>query len=203
MMAKVTQAHVDARRADILEAAMELFATRGSEQTSMQEVAAAAGLSTGAIYRYFASKDDLLREVFEETTANIRATFADESAKATSPLDAIKRVGRRVLTFEDCGDPAMHLATTLGSKQDPEHWGLRHRAMTLDTLAQLEVLVRAGQDAGEINPALDPAATAQLLYMIVPGTAALWTELGESPDIDRLMETVGQLLTGCQEGGPA
>lgn len=48
----------------LLEAATRLFAERGFESTSVQEVVAAAGVTKGAMYHYFGSKDDLLHEVY-------------------------------------------------------------------------------------------------------------------------------------------
>ena len=64
-MARLTQAHVDARTGDILAAAVALFASRGIEKTTMADVAAEAGISTGAIYRYFPGKEALLAAGFE------------------------------------------------------------------------------------------------------------------------------------------
>jgi AcrR family transcriptional regulator len=201
MMAKVTQAHVDARRADILNAASELFSSKGWQDTSMQEVAAAAGLSTGAIYRYYPSKDDLLRAIFEDATGTMRQTFAEEGARATSPLDAILRVGKRILSSEECHDPSMFLESALAMKVDPEEWAPRRRAFALDTLIQIEELVAQGQAAGQINPGLDPKTTSQILYALVPGLAALWMEQGDQPDIDAVMDTVGAMLSAGREGG--
>ncbi|SIO89976.1 TetR/AcrR family transcriptional regulator [Nocardiopsis sp. JB363] len=48
----------------LLSAATRLFAERGFEGTSVQEVVAAAGVTKGAMYHYFGSKDDLLFEVY-------------------------------------------------------------------------------------------------------------------------------------------
>ncbi|MBQ1081429.1 MULTISPECIES: TetR/AcrR family transcriptional regulator [unclassified Nocardiopsis] len=48
----------------LLEAATRLFAEQGFESTSVQEVVAAAGVTKGAMYHYFGSKDDLLHEVY-------------------------------------------------------------------------------------------------------------------------------------------
>lgn len=45
-------------------AAQELFAERGFESTSVQDVVAAAGVTKGAMYHYFDSKDDLLAEIY-------------------------------------------------------------------------------------------------------------------------------------------
>ncbi|WP_203983400.1 TetR/AcrR family transcriptional regulator [Sphaerisporangium rufum] len=44
--------------------ATRLFAEKGFEGTSVQEIVSAAGVTKGAMYHYFASKDDLLREIY-------------------------------------------------------------------------------------------------------------------------------------------
>jgi len=48
----------------LLEAALGLFAENGYEGTSVQDVVAAAGVTKGAMYHYFSSKDDLLHEIY-------------------------------------------------------------------------------------------------------------------------------------------
>ncbi len=53
------------RREQLLEAALELFSSRGWEGTSMKELADSAGVAPGLIYHYFESKEDLLAKVVE------------------------------------------------------------------------------------------------------------------------------------------
>ena len=60
-MPRVTQAHLDARHREILSAAHRCFARRGFHETTMQEIADEAGLSAGALYRYFEGKEALIR----------------------------------------------------------------------------------------------------------------------------------------------
>lgn len=48
------------RRKEIVEAAITLFARQGFERTTTREIAAAAGISEGTIYKYFASKQEIL-----------------------------------------------------------------------------------------------------------------------------------------------
>ncbi len=48
----------------LLAAATKLFAQKGFDRTSVQEIVAAAGVTKGAMYHYFDSKDDLLSEVY-------------------------------------------------------------------------------------------------------------------------------------------
>ncbi|WP_169738835.1 TetR/AcrR family transcriptional regulator [Jiangella gansuensis] len=72
-MPRVSDAHLAARRQQILEAAWRCFSQQGFHATSMQDVFAESGLSAGAVYRYFPSKADLVR-----TTAEGIAGIADD-----------------------------------------------------------------------------------------------------------------------------
>ncbi|MCH7523142.1 MAG: helix-turn-helix transcriptional regulator [Chloroflexi bacterium] len=65
-MTKVTQAHIDARTEAILDAAMKMIVQKGVHGATIEEIATEAGLSAGAIYRYFASKEDVLRAVIAQ-----------------------------------------------------------------------------------------------------------------------------------------
>lgn len=62
-MPKVSQAHLDARRQQIIDAARARFATHGFAHTSMTDLVEASGLSVGAIYRYFNSKNDIIAAI--------------------------------------------------------------------------------------------------------------------------------------------
>ena len=55
-----------ARRQQILDGASACFAEKGFHATSMQDICDAAGMSPGALYRYFSSKDDIIIAIVEE-----------------------------------------------------------------------------------------------------------------------------------------
>lgn len=65
-MPKVGQDHLDARRQQIIEAARTRFADHGFARTSMADIVTESGLSTGAIYRYFAGKEEIVIAVCEQ-----------------------------------------------------------------------------------------------------------------------------------------
>jgi len=67
-MPKVAQAHLDARRQQIVDAARARFASHGFAGTSMADIVTESGLSNGAIYRYFPSKDDIVIAVCEQAS---------------------------------------------------------------------------------------------------------------------------------------
>src|SRR5262249_5925610 len=73
-MPKVTQEHVDARRRQILSAAVRCFAREGFHRTTMQDIFREAELSPGAVYSYFAGKDELIVAIIGEMMGFLRDT---------------------------------------------------------------------------------------------------------------------------------
>jgi AcrR family transcriptional regulator len=65
-MPKVSQEHRDARRREIITAAIRLFARQGFQATSMADIIAESGLSAGAIYGYYKSKEQLVQSAMTE-----------------------------------------------------------------------------------------------------------------------------------------
>ncbi|MFE7503790.1 TetR/AcrR family transcriptional regulator [Promicromonospora sp. NPDC057488] len=78
-MPRVSQAHLDARRQQIIDAARVLFASRGFARTSMADVADALGLSVGSIYRYFESKDDVIVAICEQSRQALPTELTPEA----------------------------------------------------------------------------------------------------------------------------
>lgn len=80
----------DAQRARVVGIAAEIFSRRGFRATSMNEIAAAAGLSKPTLYHYFRSKEEILvllyTEVLDESLADARATVT----AARTPLDGLR-----------------------------------------------------------------------------------------------------------------
>jgi AcrR family transcriptional regulator len=70
--------------------AARLFAARGFERTSVQEIVDAAGVTKGAMYHYFASKDDLLQAIYGRLLAMQTASL---ERIAAGPRPAVERLG--------------------------------------------------------------------------------------------------------------
>ncbi|MGW5571661.1 TetR/AcrR family transcriptional regulator [Nocardia thailandica] len=87
-MPRVSKEHLERRRQQILDAAQLCFARKGFHETSMQDVFAESGLSAGAVYRYFRSKDEIIAAMVVETTGGLRAAMADIVRGETLPSPA-------------------------------------------------------------------------------------------------------------------
>jgi AcrR family transcriptional regulator len=84
------QARTAATKAKILDAAQALFAEQGFEKTQLDEVAARAGYTRGAIYAHYASKEDLFLELMEE---RVHVKFAAIWKRIDEEPDLSKRPG--------------------------------------------------------------------------------------------------------------
>ncbi len=80
-----------ATRAKLVNAALELFASRGYSATSVDAIANRAGVSAGLLYHHFDSKAAVLNAIFEQSLADVQATFAaaDRASEARDRLPAL------------------------------------------------------------------------------------------------------------------
>jgi TetR/AcrR family transcriptional regulator, transcriptional repressor of aconitase len=92
-MPKVGQAHLDARRQQIIDAARARFASHGFARTSMADIVTESGLSTGAIYRYFTSKDEIVIAVCEQAGDAFPAALTTEAVQGF--LEHVRALARK------------------------------------------------------------------------------------------------------------
>jgi AcrR family transcriptional regulator len=80
-------------KAKILQAALDLFATRGYTTTTVDAIAVTAGVSTGLLYYHFDNKPALLQAIFEQSLSDVHATFAaaDREPDPADRLPALLR----------------------------------------------------------------------------------------------------------------
>jgi len=81
--------HVEATRRAVLGAARSTFGRKGYTQTSIDEIAAAARVTKGAVYHHFAGKKALFRAVYAEVEAEAQARTAGAVDPGGSPIDQI------------------------------------------------------------------------------------------------------------------
>lgn len=94
-MPKMSTAHLEARRAEILDAAETCFIRRGLHQTTMHDICEESQLSPGAVYRYFDSKDDLIDAVAERRTQQEMQFIDEAKAQTSEAAEALTVLGDR------------------------------------------------------------------------------------------------------------
>src|SRR5918992_819638 len=98
-MPKVSEEHLAARRRQILDAALVCFARQGFHATPMQAIFDEAGLSPGAVYRYFKGKEEIVRAIAEETVGRFAGALEPGAERPEEVLgrllDLVDAVDRR------------------------------------------------------------------------------------------------------------
>ena len=179
-MPKVRPEYLETRRREILDAAAACFARNGFHLSTMQDICLEAGLSPGAVYRYFPSKESIIeamceRNMVEDAETILEAVDKDSAQEAFVELTRIFLLG--VEDHEGCAiciqllAEAPRNATILESVR-------RGRTAVREALTDF---VRKGQERGEFNRALDAEAVAHVMCSLYMG---LILQLQAEPDID-------------------
>lgn len=174
----------DERRSQILDAARACILDSGLEAVSMEAIIARSGLSTGAVYRYFSGKHEIVNAAVMSGTLATAAEFARILGQDSPPplpelmgqiLKAITTAGPR----SDVDLAAVALHGWSHSRNDPE---LRDRlqAVYRTMRNQCARVCRRWQAAGELSPTADAAAVAQLMVSITLGFVAQRALIGNA-----------------------
>lgn len=182
-MPKVTQEHSEARRRQIIDAAYQCFARKGFHQTSMRDIYRQAGLSPGAVYHYFDSKDAIIQASFEFDYERSRQLF-EAAAASHDPLKALAEL-------MDFFFQGLKGAAELGAgRVNVQGWG---EALVNPTLGEplkrflayyqdsVALLIRRAQDAGQLSPELDAMALGQVVLSLYYG---LELQKSLNPDLE-------------------
>jgi AcrR family transcriptional regulator len=199
-MPKVSEEHLDARRKQIVDAAIVCFARDGFHRATMQDICREAQLSPGAIYSYFSSKDDLVEAIADERHAR-EAEFAARARDIGEGAQALRALGR--VFFSSLTNPDERRRRKLGVQVwaeallNPALHKLVMRGIDLP-LRVIPQLVREGQENGELDRSLDPDAVARVMLAMWQGFI-LQQAWDERVDVASYLETaeafVDALLT--------
>ncbi len=170
-----------ARRAQIIECAIETIATLGYGQASLAQIAQRAGISKGVIVYYFASKEELIEQIVTEIyTAAVQAVTPQITAQPTATLmlqayirSAVEYIGTQRLRMVALLEIALNFRTADGK--------LRYSGTTEEwILTALEALLRQGQEKGEFR-AFDLRVMAVTIRKAIDAVAPLFAT---NPDLD-------------------
>ncbi|HEY3829398.1 MAG TPA: helix-turn-helix domain-containing protein [Solirubrobacteraceae bacterium] len=163
------------RRPQILDVAFELFLSKGYKQTSMDEIARAAGVSKPVVYACFPSKAELFGELLDREEQRMLAQFGAALATGTMPLD----------------DPEATLTAGFTSML---------RAVT-DTPEAYRIALLGGDDA-EVAIETRVRQRRERHAAAIAAVALTWMEGSvPAPRIEAAAQFVGQMLVGIGEAG--
>lgn len=201
-MPKVSEAHLEQRRNQILEAAMTCFARKGFHETTMVEIAAEAGVSDTLAYRYFRGKDEIIDAAANvwrnapllafEGAEDIRTTLELLLAHDRSRFDDREQMRAVMGMYLRTWAEAIH---DLDVRRDVlDRWG--------HNLEVVAGLIHRAQEQGQIPASLDGTALARVMLATHYGMNVM-AVLDEDVDLEACGETMVALILGSASNDPS
>ena len=167
----------------IFEASMKLFANKGYDATSIEEITATVGVAKGTLYYHFSSKEEIFNFLIEEGMKLLHNSIDIKIDKLPSYIDKLKAVIliqiKIVVKYED-------LITILLS----QFWGNEARNQMcqdhiLSYVKKIEGIVKEGIEHGEIKEG-DPKVMASEIYALICSSLVYKARNQEEIDIMKL-----------------
>lgn len=174
-MPRISPAHEQQRRTQILSAALACFARQGYHATSMDDVVRESGLSVGAIYSYFPSKEDLFLAICddrnEQTLSYLNDVFRRPGPMAEKTREAVD------FFFSLLSDELLTLARVnvefMSEAAKSERLKERQQRRCESVRQFMRWLLSEAQRQGEIRADVDINAAAELMMMLNEGILLL------------------------------
>lgn len=166
----------DARPSEIVAAALAVFAEKGFAAARTEDIAACAGISKGALYLYFSTKEDLFRAVVRETVVPNVEAFEARLIAAEMPFADVLRM--MLPRFAE-----MVVSTRLGSVAKmvvgesgnfPELARVWHDDVISPAIGKMSALIARAQERGEIRPGNPRSHAFSIMGPMLMGV--LWRE---------------------------
>lgn len=163
----LTEEAQNRRRHEIFNASVSLFLENGFRETSMQEIARAAGIGKSTLYDYFKTKDDILTSFVEDALCDL---IEDAEQVARQDLPAVEKL-HRVLR--------VHLAYLMDSKEFTTKLSVEVQRLGLASVERIQARRHAYQDLlsrligdcvheGAFRPVDTLLAARTILYLLAP-----------------------------------
>ena len=182
----IRQEQREQRRWLILKCALDLFVRRGYQETTIGQIAKAASMSTGLMFHYFPSKEDLYLALVSigEEGAN-----APKDQQANDPIAYFRNFLKELfaLTEEEPWIPQMFVLMARAQREGtPET--VRDVALRVDQAEYSAKIIERGQEAGVIRSG-DPLALSRTFWAAVQGVMEQWASNPEEkhPDPEWLL----------------
>jgi TetR/AcrR family transcriptional regulator, transcriptional repressor of aconitase len=203
-MPKVSADYREQRRRQIMDAALACFARQGFHRTTMQEIVAESGLSAGAFYRYFESKEAIVAALAEEHHRAEAAALDAAETGIHAPAALARLVDASLGRLDNPTERQWRRVTVqlwAEALRDPRIMEICRSGLD-GPLDVLTVVIERGQREGSLPSSLDPRATARVCASIFQG---LVLQQAWEPDLDvpSYMESVlgvlGALAAAARE----
>ena len=186
----------DERRAVTVETVVELAAEQNPSEITTAAIATRMGLTQGALFRHFPTKDAIWRAVMDWVAERLMARVDRAARSAASPLGALEAIFMAHVAFiaEHPGVPRM----MFGELQRPGDSATRRMVQALleRYRDRLRALIEQGRASGELDPEVDPDQAALLFVGTIQGLVMQSLVAGDVQQVRR--NAAGAFATLCR-----
>ncbi|EWG09631.1 TetR/AcrR family transcriptional regulator [Cytobacillus firmus] len=170
----VSEEYKRKKKKEILSGALACFAKKGFQAATIDDIVAYSGISKGAIYNYFKSKEEIYLELLNEQTESANARLAENISilsSAEEKLEYLFDLYRDMSPFsqERKDRITVQLEFTLHSSRDENLNRILNERGKKFFLKMIKDIMEEGQTAGEFRPDADPNHVAGLFWTFMDG----------------------------------
>lgn len=207
-MARKTKEDTELTYASLLDAAERVFFEKGVSQTTLSDIAAAAGLTRGAIYWHFKDKAALLHALFESATLPMEAMLTElDDSRAQDPLGALRQMCIHALSQlalsprqQRIFSIMFHKCECVGEVADVMEHELECRD---ECQGRLEGLLQQSLQKGLLPPDTDVFLCMQVIHNFMVGTMHQWLQAPEAYQLGKVAPSlVDMVLAGLIANPP-
>jgi AcrR family transcriptional regulator len=197
LMGRIAGVTAAETRERLLRAAADAFAERGYDGTRVADIAAAAGVSSGAMYAHFASKADLLTGALRTHGPRLLADlFAADPDRSVT--DMLLVIGRWLPRRRDA-EGYLIIEALVAARRDEDVAGPM-RDYVGERAGWLAGLMDVAQAAGELDPALSPGALAHFCLLLAMGSSLVPPDL-HAVDDGEWAALISRIVTALAPAG--
>ncbi|WNB91909.1 TetR/AcrR family transcriptional regulator [Bacillus sp. NEB1478] len=196
-MPKVSEQYKEEKRSQIIESALKCFGEKGYQATIIDDIVKDSNISKGAIYNYFASKEEIYLQLLQINTNSFFDEVAQENSLLKSAKEKLINIFRRFreqeLTEEIQQARRVYIEFWLyGSRQDDLRVILEERYNKF--IDYIVTIIQDGQSAGEIKENLDPQNISRIFWGIRDGNVLHYSFLGNEAEYRKTWETLEEMF---------
>ena len=174
----------------IFETAMQLFADKGYEATSIEEITATVGVAKGTLYYHFSSKEEIFNFLVEEGMKLLKNSIQIKTDKVSNYIDKIRAIIliqiKVIVKYESL------ITIVLSQMWGKEERNKRSRKYVFEYLSIVEDIVREGIEKGEIIDK-NPEVIASEIFSLTRSCLIYKIKLEEKIDIQLMYKEIEKI----------
>lgn len=196
MAPKVSEEYKKQKRTEILQAAATIFGVKGYYSTTMDDLVKATGVSKGAIYHYYSSKEEVYEHMLQQQVEQTIQTLEEKFAPLPSTKEKVGMLFDLYTSNEWLMEPKINNVRNqlerwiAGSRADERNIYEKHSEVFYSFLKNI---LQKGQESGEISMDIDTSHAAKLFWSMIDGVLLHASVLQQSYSYPEIIKTAKEM----------